>query len=135
MAELVEGAPLLREYGVKSSIEGSNPSLSATSRFIKRSKGSDPFDRCSLSLSETGFQDFQQARGINRFREDRADASGVVLLAEPVTLRLVIAAAAIFSGVGLVLMTRVRDAIAKTRHESGLIPDTGLSEPVQGRAS
>ena len=24
-----EGAPLLREYGVKSSIEGSNPSLSA----------------------------------------------------------------------------------------------------------
>ena len=30
MAESVEGAPLLREYGVKSSIEGSNPSLSAT---------------------------------------------------------------------------------------------------------
>jgi hypothetical protein len=30
MAELVEGAPLLREYGVKSSIEGSNPSLSAS---------------------------------------------------------------------------------------------------------
>src|SRR3569833_905067 len=29
MAEMVEGAPLLREYGVKSSIEGSNPSLSA----------------------------------------------------------------------------------------------------------
>ena len=29
MAELVEGAPLLREYGVKSPIEGSNPSLSA----------------------------------------------------------------------------------------------------------
>ena len=29
MAELVEGAPLLREYGVNSSIEGSNPSLSA----------------------------------------------------------------------------------------------------------
>src|SRR5229473_7069243 len=29
MAELVEGAPLLREYGVKNSIEGSNPSLSA----------------------------------------------------------------------------------------------------------
>ena len=29
MAELAEGAPLLREYGVKSSIEGSNPSLSA----------------------------------------------------------------------------------------------------------
>ena len=29
MAESVEGAPLLREYGVKSSIEGSNPSLSA----------------------------------------------------------------------------------------------------------
>ena len=29
MAEQVEGAPLLREYGVKSSIEGSNPSLSA----------------------------------------------------------------------------------------------------------
>ena len=26
---MVEGAPLLREYGVKSSIEGSNPSLSA----------------------------------------------------------------------------------------------------------
>ena len=26
-----EGAPLLREYGVYSSIEGSNPSLSATS--------------------------------------------------------------------------------------------------------
>jgi hypothetical protein len=31
MAELVEGAPLLREYGVNSSIEGSNPSLSAIS--------------------------------------------------------------------------------------------------------
>ena len=30
MAELVEGAPLLREYGVKSFIEGSNPSLSAS---------------------------------------------------------------------------------------------------------
>ena len=29
MAESVEGAPLLREYGVKNSIEGSNPSLSA----------------------------------------------------------------------------------------------------------
>ena len=29
MAEPVEGAPLLREYGVKNSIEGSNPSLSA----------------------------------------------------------------------------------------------------------
>ena len=29
MAEQVEGAPLLREYGVNSSIEGSNPSLSA----------------------------------------------------------------------------------------------------------
>jgi hypothetical protein len=29
MAELVEGAPLLREYGAKNSIEGSNPSLSA----------------------------------------------------------------------------------------------------------
>ena len=29
MAELAEGAPLLREYGVYSSIEGSNPSLSA----------------------------------------------------------------------------------------------------------
>ncbi len=29
MAELAEGAPLLREYGVDSSIEGSNPSLSA----------------------------------------------------------------------------------------------------------
>src|SRR3569623_2840794 len=29
MAELVEGAHLLREYGVNSSIEGSTPSLSA----------------------------------------------------------------------------------------------------------
>ena len=29
MAEQVEGAPLLREYGLKRSIEGSNPSLSA----------------------------------------------------------------------------------------------------------
>ena len=28
---VAEGAPLLREYGVKSSIEGSNPSLSAIS--------------------------------------------------------------------------------------------------------
>ena len=27
---VAEGAPLLREYGVNSSIEGSNPSLSAT---------------------------------------------------------------------------------------------------------
>lgn len=32
MAELAEGAPLLREYGVDSSIEGSNPSLSAIRR-------------------------------------------------------------------------------------------------------
>ncbi len=32
MAESVEGAPLLREYGVYSSIEGSNPSLSAILR-------------------------------------------------------------------------------------------------------
>ena len=32
MAELAEGAPLLREYGVYSSIEGSNPSLSAILR-------------------------------------------------------------------------------------------------------
>ena len=32
MAEPVEGAPLLREYGVKNSIEGSNPSLSAIIR-------------------------------------------------------------------------------------------------------
>ena len=30
MAELAEGAPLLREYGAKSFIEGSNPSLSAS---------------------------------------------------------------------------------------------------------
>ncbi len=29
VAELAEGAPLLREYGAKNSIEGSNPSLSA----------------------------------------------------------------------------------------------------------
>ncbi len=29
MAEQAEGAPLLREYGVKSSIEGSNPSFTA----------------------------------------------------------------------------------------------------------
>lgn len=29
MAEQAEGAPLLREYRVKSSIEGSNPSLTA----------------------------------------------------------------------------------------------------------
>ncbi len=34
MAELVEGAPLLREYGVKNSIEGSNPSLSAIFRLM-----------------------------------------------------------------------------------------------------
>src|SRR4249919_437641 len=32
VAEQVEGAPLLREYGLKRSIEGSNPSLSANSR-------------------------------------------------------------------------------------------------------
>jgi hypothetical protein len=35
MAESVEGAPLLREYGVKSSIEGSNPSLSAIHGDVK----------------------------------------------------------------------------------------------------
>tara|TARA_B100000989_G_scaffold293436_1_gene270845 strand:+ start:9588 stop:9842 length:255 start_codon:yes stop_codon:yes gene_type:complete len=29
---VAEGAPLLREYGVNSSIEGSNPSLSATKK-------------------------------------------------------------------------------------------------------
>ena len=34
MAELAEGAPLLREYGVYSSIEGSNPSLSAIFSFL-----------------------------------------------------------------------------------------------------
>ena len=38
MAELVEGAPLLREYGVKSSIEGSNPSLSARFQSLKPSR-------------------------------------------------------------------------------------------------
>ena len=31
-----EGAPLLREYGVKSSIEGSNPSVSSSSGEIAR---------------------------------------------------------------------------------------------------
>lgn len=31
LAREAEGAPLLREYGVKSSIEGSNPSVSASS--------------------------------------------------------------------------------------------------------
>ena len=30
LAREAEGAPLLREYGVKSSIEGSNPSVSAS---------------------------------------------------------------------------------------------------------
>ena len=29
-----EGAPLLREYGVKNFIEGSNPSLSAINNFV-----------------------------------------------------------------------------------------------------
>ena len=33
VAELVEGAPLLREYGGKTSIEGSNPSLSAKENY------------------------------------------------------------------------------------------------------
>ena len=33
-AREAEGAPLLREYRVKSSIEGSNPSLSATIVFM-----------------------------------------------------------------------------------------------------
>jgi hypothetical protein len=36
MAELVEGAPLLREYGVKNLIEGSNPSLSEYDIRIKK---------------------------------------------------------------------------------------------------
>ena len=36
-----EGAPLLREYGAKSSIEGSNPSLSAR----ERSRGSATLGR------------------------------------------------------------------------------------------
>jgi hypothetical protein len=31
---VAEGAPLLREYGVDSSIEGSNPSLSATTLLV-----------------------------------------------------------------------------------------------------
>ena len=39
MAEPVEGAPLLREYGVKSSIEGSNPSLSANHLATTRLSG------------------------------------------------------------------------------------------------
>ena len=33
---MAEGAPLLREYGVDSSIEGSNPSLSATALLLLR---------------------------------------------------------------------------------------------------
>ncbi len=52
MAELVEGAPLLREYGVKSSIEGSNPSLSATftwRRYIPR-RGQETGPRHGLSF-------------------------------------------------------------------------------------
>ena len=36
LAREAEGAPLLREYGVKSSIEGSNPSVSASSGEIAR---------------------------------------------------------------------------------------------------
>src|SRR3546814_13980225 len=37
VARVAEGAPLLREYRVYSSIEGSNPSLSASSRQYPRS--------------------------------------------------------------------------------------------------
>ncbi len=32
---MAEGAPLLREYGVNSSIEGSNPSVSSSGKFGK----------------------------------------------------------------------------------------------------
>ncbi len=36
---MAEGAPLLREYGVKSSIEGSNPSVSSNGFALRRSPG------------------------------------------------------------------------------------------------
>ncbi len=55
---MVEGAPLLREYGVYSLIEGSNPSLSAIALFpaIKlpnRLKGNDNwrFENTSLNIA------------------------------------------------------------------------------------
>ena len=48
MAELAEGAPLLREYGVDSSIEGSNPSLSAKNKRSRSQTGF--FDSCQLGV-------------------------------------------------------------------------------------
>ena len=46
-AREAEGAPLLREYGVKSSIEGSNPSVSASCEMLYRGSAS------SFSLRNT----------------------------------------------------------------------------------
>jgi hypothetical protein len=50
VAELAEGAPLLREYGVKP-IEGSNPSLSASSPSPTRSR-----NRALANETQTGGQ-------------------------------------------------------------------------------
>ena len=61
VAELVEGAPLLREYGTKNSIEGSNPSLSDLSKsriflflkiYFKTQYGFEPKKRVRLFLQE-----------------------------------------------------------------------------------
>ena len=59
---MAEGAPLLREYGFKKPIEGSNPSLSARKKsaryqrafcFLLERPGENP-----LSRSEEGFDKF-----------------------------------------------------------------------------
>jgi hypothetical protein len=55
---VVEGAPLLREYAVKSCIEGSNPSLSARNKKARASGPSRLWRREAKSLrtSREGFE-------------------------------------------------------------------------------
>jgi hypothetical protein len=62
---VAEGAPLLREYGVKNSIEGSNPSLSAI--FVKGGSCESPLTKImggfKPSMDQSaGFDDRAYAR-------------------------------------------------------------------------
>src|SRR5690606_37275849 len=51
LARESEGAPLLREYGAKSSIEGSKPSVSAT--FIQKAQRNQAFARSGSGVPTT----------------------------------------------------------------------------------
>jgi hypothetical protein len=78
VAEQVEGAPLLREYGPNKSIEGSNPSLSANRikrgtrlrvplfiPFAERAVWTNPpvRQKCRTALLDAGFAGAPKGRG------------------------------------------------------------------------